>query len=119
MTTQTFLRLTAWALFGAIVFMTLGPLNLRPRSDLPVNLERMAAFSLVGLAFALAYPRRIWWAVAFVLVSAIGLEALQHLTSDRHGREMDAAAKLAGAGLGLTIGWLTTRVWRPRPSTPD
>jgi len=119
MTTQTFLRLTAWILFGAIVVVTLGPLNIRPRSDLPVSVERIAAFSLVGLTFALAYPRRIWWAAAFVLLSAIGLEALQHLTSDRHGRELDALAKLAGAALGLTLGWLATRFRRQHQSASD
>ncbi|MGV8856888.1 MAG: hypothetical protein ACOH2L_19930 [Devosia sp.] len=74
------------------------------------------AFLDVGLAFAMAYPRHIWWAVAFVIVGAIGLEWLQNLRPNRHGREADALVKIAGAVIGLGTGSLIAQIvgWRER-----
>lgn len=103
------MRVLAWSILLAIVLSTLSPLGLRPRIDIPVDLERAGAFGLLGMAFALAYPRHIWWAVALVLCGAVALEILQTLRPDRHGREADATVKLAGATIGLTIGWLVTQ----------
>ena len=109
MTSTTVLRIAAWLLFAAIAIATLGPIGLRPRTDFPVDLERLLAYLAMGTAFALAYPRHIWWAVALVIVGAIGLELLQ-LRPDRHGRQMDAVVKIAGAILGLGLGWLTAQL---------
>ena len=110
MTSSNFLRIAAWLLFAAIVMVTLGPIGLRPRTDFPVNLERMLAYLAMGLAFALAYPRHIWWAVTLVVVGAISLELLQELRPDRHGRQMDALVKIAGAIIGLGLGWLSAQL---------
>jgi VanZ family protein len=114
MTAQKLLRLVAWLLVAAIVVVTLGPMGDRPRTILPVDAERALAFFVVGLAFAMAYPTHIWWAVAFVIVGAIGLEWLQNLRPDRHGREADALVKIAGAVIGLGTGWLIAQIagWR-------
>lgn len=114
MTPQTVVRLAAWLILSAIVFVTLGPVGFRPRTMLPVDLERAVAFLGAGLLFALAYPRQIWFAVALVLVGAIGLEWLQNLRPDRHGRESDAMAKLAGASIGLGLGWLAAQIFTKR-----
>lgn len=114
MTAQKILRSVTWLLVAAIVVVTLGSLGFRSRTVLPVDVERALAFTAVGLAFTIAYPRHIWWAVAFDMVGAVGLEWLQNLRPDRHGREADALVKLAGAVIGLGTGWLVAQLvsWR-------
>ncbi|WP_449642109.1 hypothetical protein [Pseudomonas sp.] len=109
MTAQKLLRFITWVLVAAIVVATLGPVGIRPRTSMPVDVERILAYLGVGMAFTMAYPRRIWWAVAFVIFGAIGLEWLQNLRPDRHGRETDALVKIAGAAIGLGCGWLVAQ----------
>jgi hypothetical protein len=57
----------------------------------------------MGLAFGLAYPNRLRLVVVIVFGSAFGLEALQLLTPDRHGRILDALVKASG---GISAGQL-------------
>lgn len=102
----------AWAILLAIIVATLSPIDFRPRSSLPVSLERAGAFAVAGLVFALAYPRRIWLAAAVLLLGLVSLEILQQVSIDRHGRLDDALVKAAGAFLGLGAGWLITTSWR-------
>jgi hypothetical protein len=92
----------AWSLLLAIAFATLSPIGLRPHVG-NVSGERFWAFAAVAFLFGVAYPRHIWWVTIMVGGAAIGLEVLQHLTPDRHGRIPDALIKLAGAvgGAGL------------------
>lgn len=92
----------AWAILLAIVFATLSPIGLRPHAG-NVGSERFLAFAAVGLLFGVAYPRHLWLVALMVSGVAVGLEVLQHLTPDRHGRIPDALEKLAGgfAGAGL------------------
>ena len=52
------LRLFAWLLAAAASFATLGPARYRPHSNLGQDVEHSLPFVLVGLAFALAYPRQ-------------------------------------------------------------
>jgi VanZ family protein len=77
---------------------------------LPVDIERSAAFVVVGLLFALAYPRKIWLALLIVIVGVFGLEWLQELRPDRHGRFADAMVKSVGALIGLSAGWVLFRI---------
>lgn len=96
------LIILAWSTLLAIGFATLSPIGLRPHlSD--VSIERFWAFAAVGLLFGLAYPRHLWLVTLLVGGAALGLEVLQHLTPDRHGRIPDALIKFAGAiaGTGL------------------
>jgi VanZ family protein len=76
------------------------------------HLEHFAAFGLIGLAFALAYPSRILLIVAIVVGAVLGLEALQLLTPDRHARLLDALVKAAGGICGIAIGQLGQLVLR-------
>jgi VanZ family protein len=101
---QIILRATAWLLLVAVVFAILGPENLRPRTSLDVSLERVLPFALAGLLFALAYPRHVILAAAFIIVTTLSLEYLQTLRPDRHGRELDAAMKVIGAIVCLGLG---------------
>ena len=88
--------ITGWLVLAFIVYATLSPIGARPVLALP-HLEHFAAFALMGLAFALAYPNRVLLVVALVMGTAAGLEALQLLTPDRHGRAADAFIKALGA----------------------
>lgn len=108
--TRPILQALAWLTLLAIAAATLSPIGLRPRLPVPVDLERSAAFVLAGLLFALAYPRRIWLALVIVIVGAFGLEWLQELRPDRHGRLGDAMVKSLGALIGLSAGWLLVRI---------
>lgn len=100
---------TAAAIVGVIVllvivFATLSPLDMRPESGEPANVERFAAFAALSGAFVLARPRR-WLLILLlaVFVAAI-LEVAQNMLPDRHGRFVDFCVKAAGAGGGLLAG---------------
>lgn len=106
-----FARPLAWLLLALILFVTVSPIGLRPETVTTVDSDRGGAFVLVGLAFALAYPRQ-WKMVAVLLIAgAVAIEYLQYLTPTRHPRLHDAGIKAAGAALGLLAGWLINR-WR-------
>jgi VanZ family protein len=111
-TITTLLRVIAWLLLAGLIFATLSPIDLRPVTPLPVQLERSLAVAVIGFVFAIAYPRHIWLAAALVLGAIVLLEMLQLVTPTRHGRITDAAVKVAGACVGLLAGWLiSTRFW--------
>jgi apolipoprotein N-acyltransferase len=80
---------------------------------LPVQTERAVAVALVGFAFALAYPRRLWMVGLLVLGSTVLLELLQLVVATRHGRLDDALAKALGGIVGIGLGRLVNR-WSPR-----
>lgn len=103
--------IAAWLALAFIVFATLSPINNRPVVAGP-QFEHFAAFAVVGLAFALAYPRRIFLVGAITFVSAFGLEALQLLTPDRHARLLDALVKAAGGVFGMGAGQFAQLVLR-------
>lgn len=113
--TTTLFKILAWSALLAVAAATLSSIEMRPRLAMPVDLERLAAFAIIGLLFALAYPRRIWIAVAIVAVGIFSLEWLQHVRPDRHGRAEDALVKAAGALAGLCAGWVIAQFklwWR-------
>jgi hypothetical protein len=95
------LRITAWLAFALIVFVTLAPLQFRPVVGHHAQLERFAAFAMVGLFFGLAYPRRLILDWSFLIAAAGLLEGLQGLTGDRHGHLRDAVAKALGGTFGI------------------
>jgi hypothetical protein len=95
------LKIAAWAIFAAIVAMTLGPIWLRPESHLPANFERFAAFVVLGACFMLAYPRHSMIVLIFLIVAAGALELAQTIVPGRHGRMVDFGFKLAGVVAGV------------------
>jgi glycopeptide antibiotics resistance protein len=96
--------LVAWAMLIALAFVTLSPIGLRPLTPFGPTAERFAAFVVVGILFAIAYPRR-FWLVALLVVVAIGLlEVLQLVVPGRHGTARDLVVKVAGAVIGLAAG---------------
>ena len=108
-------RWTAWTLVAALVFVTLAPIELRPAVT-GATIERAAAYGLLGLTFALAYPRHRLLALAAVVGVAGLLELGQVFTASRHGRVPDFAVKAVSAGLGVlgAHAALTFRAWRER-----
>ena len=102
-------RIFAWLLAAAVTFATLGPPSYRPHADVGHDGEHALAFILVGLAFAIAYPRQRP-SVAGLLVILIGvLELLQLLAPGRHARLedffVDASAALAGFAITGATAW--------------
>jgi VanZ family protein len=107
--------IAGWMALAFIVFATLSPIGDRPVLARP-QVEHFAAFAVLGLAFILAYPARWPLVAALVLGSAVGLEALQLLTPDRHGRVLDALVKVTGGICGISAGQLILFLLRTRVS---
>lgn len=105
--------IAAWLALAFIVCATLSPIDDRPVVAGP-QLEHFTAFALVGLAFGLAYPKRIFLVASIILISAFGLEALQLLTPDRHAHLLDALVKAGGGLCGIAIGQRTQMLLRPQ-----
>lgn len=98
------LRLAAWLALALILIVTISPIQFRPITGEPADVERFAAFFLVGFLFALAYPRH-WLAVLILTVGCAGMfELLQRLAPGRHGELADFVFKAVGAIGGVCIG---------------
>ena len=97
--------IVGWLSLAFIVYATLCPINSRPVLA-GLQVEHFSAFAVVGLAFAWAYPNRLFLIVAIVVGSSFALEAMQLLTPDRHGRIVDALVKAAGGIFGIGVGQL-------------
>jgi xanthine/uracil permease len=109
---------TGWLVLAFVVYATLSPVGARPVLALP-HLEHFAAFALMGLAFALAYPNRVLLVVALVVGTAAGLEALQLLTPDRHGRAARHSAGSAESVLARHCHSFCGSTWRDQMVQPD
>jgi len=98
------LRIAAWSILVLILVVTISPIQFRPITGEPADLERFAAFFLVGFLCALAYPRQ-WLAVLLLTVGCAGMfELLQRLAPERHGEFADFLFKAVGALAGVCIG---------------
>ncbi|KRB53134.1 antibiotic resistance protein VanZ [Rhizobium sp. Root708] len=107
-----FAKPVAWCLLGGIIFVTVSPIGLRPHTITTVNIDRALAYLLVGLVFAVAYPKQ-WMRIALLLiVGAVAIEYMQYLSPTRHARLHDAAIKAVGASFGVMAGCLFNR-FRP------
>lgn len=104
--------LAAWLLLAVVAFVTLAPVGFRPETGLSAQIERFAAFALIGLAFSVAYPRRLWLVAFIVLGAAAAFEAMQFLVHGRHPGLRDVVAKLAGGTGGILAGWVISLVRR-------
>lgn len=97
-------RLAAWLVLALILIVTISPIQFRPITGEPADLERFAAFFLVGFLFALAYPRH-WIAVLMLTIGCAGMfELMQRLAPGRHGEFADFVFKAVGAMAGVCIG---------------
>jgi hypothetical protein len=110
--------IAGWLTLGIVAVATLSPMGARPSLASP-HLEHFAAFALIGFAFALAYPNRVLLVFAIVVGAAIGLESLQLLTLDRHGRAADALVKALGGISGICVGQMVSFLLRLKPVPSD
>ena len=110
--------IAGWLALGVVVLATLSPIGARPSLASP-HLEHFAAFALIGFAFALAYPNRVLLVFAIVVGAALGLEALQLLTPDRHARAVDALVKALGGISGICVGQMASFLLRLKPMQSD
>ena len=95
-------RIAAWLLVVALVVMTLGPPTVRPVTGFNRSLEHVAAFALLGLAFGLAYDRRMLLALIGIAVAAL-METLQQVVPGRHAYFRDFVINAASVCAGLAL----------------
>src|SRR6266550_1110071 len=104
-------RILAWFYAGALVYLTIGPLSVRPETPLPPYLEHLAAFGISGLLFSIGYRSRR----AFVALAGIGftavLEGLQIWVPGRHARLFDLA--MDASGFCMELVWSSLYPDRP------
>jgi hypothetical protein len=112
---QKMSAIVGWLALAFIACATLSPIDVRPVVA-GLQFEHFVAFGVVGSSLGLAYPKRLLCVVVVVVGSAFGLEALQLLTPDRHGRLLDAAVKAAGGICGIGIGRLALLILRAKVS---
>jgi hypothetical protein len=99
-----FTTFAAWLALGFIAFGTVSPIQNRPSLVTSSSVEHLAAFTVLGVLFCLAYPRQMALVCVIVIGSAVLLEYAQLLTPDRHGRIKDAVEKVAGGVVGIVVG---------------
>ena len=111
------LKLFACGLAAAIAFVSLGPAGYRPLAySLGQDGEHALAFSLLGLAFGLAYTRSRFL-TATMAVGLTGLvEILQYWVPGRHARFedflVDALAVCLGLAAAAALGLIVKRTQR-------
>jgi VanZ family protein len=112
MTRKVFFRWVAWLLVLAIAAFTLSPIELRPVTKAPADVERFLAFTAMGAAFCLGYPKHRL-VILVLLMGFVGfLEIAQGYVPGRHGRFPDGIAKAAGALLGTAFSLVVERYGR-------
>jgi hypothetical protein len=96
--------LLAGLALAVIVFATLCPMPWRPRLSENPDLERFAAFAVLGFAAKLAFPRRHLWTILGLGLVAAGLEIGQSFIPGRDAHLSDAVVKALGAAAGVQFG---------------
>ena len=108
----TLSQIGAWLLAGAVALAALGPARYRPRLWITHYGEHALAFILVGLAFALAYPRqRLLVAVMLIVLTGL-LELVQLLIPGRHARLNDWLVDVLAALIGVALVAMIDRFMR-------
>ena len=112
---RRFWLIAAWAAVGCIILVTLAPIEMRPMVSNEAGFERFLAYVVLGFLLWHAHPRRLLLVSGIIVVLAISLEALQHLTPDRHGHWADLSQKLCGGLAGMfaahALGSIVTRLF--------
>jgi hypothetical protein len=84
-----------------------GPIGLRPQTHFSPDLERFAAYVVVGTLFRLSYPRHHLWLIGALLTATAGvLEIGQSFVPSRDPHLSDFLFKASGVAMGL----VTSRV---------
>jgi hypothetical protein len=99
---RKYILIVACLLLAFVVFATLSPIHLRPKTGRP-NFERFAAFLIVGSAYTLALPRRAGLVAVCMAAGAFALEAAQRWAPTRDPDLSNALVKAFGALVGVAI----------------
>ena len=83
------------------IYFKLAPFLMKINMRTYAHFEHIIVFAILGVIFAFAYPKRIYFVCSVVFLSAILLEYLQTWTPDRHGTMVDALEKIVGGALGI------------------
>jgi hypothetical protein len=89
---------------AVIVFATLCPIEWRPRLSENPDVERFAAFAVLGFAAKFAFPRKHLLTILALALIAAGLEAAQLFIPGRDAHGWDAMVKMLGAAAGVQFG---------------
>ncbi len=112
MTTTILFRWAAWLLVLAVAVFTLAPIGLRPTTGataLSTQVERLAAFAVIGACFGLGYPKHRVVVILLVIGIVGALEVAQSWVPSRHSRFLDGLVKAAGALFGLAAVMISKR----------
>ena len=105
-------QVTAWALAGAIIFLSIAPASTRPVTGAGQNFEHLTIFLATGMAFGLGYPSRFRLLFGAMFAFSGAVEIAQMMAPGRHARlsdfVMDAAASCLGVGLSYVLSKLIT-----------
>ena len=96
-------RISAWLALTVTIVLTIVPSELRPVAPVPHVFEHFATFLILGIAFALGYPRRHFYLAGSALPCIAGLELLQLFAPGRHARFGDFLVNAIGAYIGIAL----------------
>ena len=92
-----------FAVVLGVMFATLVPIELRPATGLPADIERFGAFLVGGAAWRIAFPRAAFVGCVLLVLCAAGLELMQTFVDGRHGSVLDFVWKGSGAAFGVML----------------
>jgi VanZ family protein len=103
---------SAWGLAIGIALLHAVPATHRPVTGAGHNLEHLAVFVLLGLAFGLGYRHRLQLLLPALSVYCLVVEAMQIVVPGRHARLADLVINTGSALLGVGLAALSIRLWQ-------
>ncbi|MCJ8520965.1 hypothetical protein ABID21_004008 [Pseudorhizobium tarimense] len=111
MTDRT-LKIIALLSLGAVLFMTVSPIDVRPNDLVSVTIDWVGAYAVMAMLFVVAFPRHWLLTATAMMLSGAVIELLQYLSSTRHPSAADAPIEAFGAGAGSVAGGLGNQLRR-------
>ncbi len=103
-------QVSAWLCLAAIGVLSLVAPSLRPVTFLPHDFEHVAIFLAAGLAIGLGYPNRATQNMIALMLFAAVVELAQFYAPGRHPRVSDFVVDALGAGAGIVVALMLTRL---------
>jgi|SRR5579859_5255152 VanZ family protein len=99
-------RLVGWLLAMLIVVLSLVPVELRPETGAPHNLEHFSIFFITGIAFGFGYAHRPIVVSVDLIIFAGAVEIAQRFIPGRHARLMDFLIDSVALCIGALGGFI-------------
>ena len=97
-------RMIAWLLMTIVILVSISPVSSRPITGWSHSAEHLAAFSMIGLTFAIGNPGQTVASKCAQLVVFAGVaEVVQLFASGRHARVSDFLIDGVGVCAGVII----------------